>query len=409
MSVFLVLKQLVDMFYQYQILDYGMVLLATGLLFYKIYKEKYSLRELNYVDITILLLCAVFTMAFLRNMEGYKEYFKILSGFLVYFLGRVYYNEIMNKGRLLAASSYVVVYANFAYRMVRQDFQLFLDASRETELNLGEFYYYKADMGVAIIIAVIFIFAFSRIKWLKWITIGIFCPYMVFYSGARMQQVILGIVYFIIILNLIENKSGRHFNLDWKMVIGTFVVLLLGVAVLAILPKIPAFRAKFGANFGFDFSQGIFSERLMHSRQTIWGDILKYFHAQPFVSKLLGIDLISESLHNSANRASHCTYIRILYATGYLGFILFTALIIEALCIVNKVKNRVLFYIVIELWAMYLLNGISLAAIDYTQMSWFPMLFLGGTIGLVIGRGTEGEEQQYEEQIEEKVSEREIE
>jgi len=399
MSVFLFLKQFVDMFYQYQILDYGMVLLASGLLFYKLYKEKYSLRDLNYADITILLLCVLFTVSFVRNIEGYKEYFKILSGFLVYFLGRVCYSEIMEKGRFLAISSYVVVYANFAYRMVRQDFQLFLDASRETELNLGEFYYYKADMGVAMIIAVIFIFAFSQVKWLKWITIGVFCPYMVFYSGARMQQVVLGIVYFIIILSLIEDQTGRVFKLDWKMALGTMAVLVLGVAILAILPQIPLFRERFGANFGFDFSQGIFSERLMHSRQTIWGDILKYFHEQSFGSKLFSIDLISERLHNSVNRASHCTYIRILYAIGYAGFGLFIALIIEALFIVNKVKGRVLFYVMVELWVMYLLNGISLAAIDYTQMSWFPMLFLGGTVGLVIGRGTtEGKQEESIEQ-----------
>ncbi len=389
MTVFLFLKQLVDMFYQYQFLDYGMVILAAGLFFYKVYKDKYTFKDLNYLDITVVALAVLITIAFCRDISGYKIYFKILSGFLVYFLGRVYQKEIMEKGRFLATTSYIIVYANFAYRMVRQDFQIFLDASRETELNLGEFYYYKADMGVAMIIAVIFIYAFSEIKWLKWVTLLVICPYMVFYSGARMQQVALGIIYFFVILNQVEKKTGKAFKLDWKLFAGIAAVMIVAVAVLTILPKIPAFRDRFGANFGFDFSQGIFSERLMHSRHAIWGGILKYFHEQPFFTKLLGIDLVSEPLHNSAGLASHCTYIRILYAAGYMGLGAFLAMIGEAVYLVSKLEDRKLFYIMLELWAMYLVNGISLAAIEFTQMSWFPMLFLGVTASAVIGRKAE--------------------
>lgn len=389
MPIFLFLKQLVDMFYQYQFLDYGLVIAAVVLLFYKLYKDKYTLKDINYVDITIVALAVAITLAFLRDMSGYKVYFKILSGFLIYFLGRAYQKEIMEQGRVLAAASYIIVYANFAYRMVRQDFQIFLDASRETELNLGEFYYYKADMGVAMIIAVIFIYAFSEIKWLKWTTLFVICPYMVFYSGARMQQVALGIIYFIVILNQVEKKTGKEFKLNWKLFAGMAGVLVLAVAVLTILPLIPAFRERFGANFGFDFSQGIFSERLMHSRHEIWGGILQYFHEQPFFTWLFGIDLVSEHLHNSAELASHCTYIRVLYAAGYVGLFLFLGLIGEALVLVSKLKDRKLFYIMMELWAMYLVNGISLAAIEFTQMSWFPMLFLGVTVSTVIGRKEE--------------------
>lgn len=389
MAIFLFFKQLVDMFYQYPILDYGMVVAAVVLLFYKIYKDKYTWKDLNFLDITVVLFAIAMTTAVLRDMSGYRTYFKIVSGFLVYFLGRVYYKEVMEKGRFLAAASYIIVYANFAYRMVRQDFQIFLDASRETELNLGEFYYYKADMGVAMIIAVIFIYAFSEIKWLKWTTLLVFCPYMVFYSGARMQQVALGIIYFIVILNQVEKKTGKVFKLDWKLFAGIAGIIILAVGILTILPKIPAFRERFGGNFGFDFSQGIFSERLMHSRHEIWGGILQYFHEQPVFTKLFGIDLVSEHMHNTAGIGSHCMYIRILYAAGYLGLGLFLAMTLEAVVIVSRLKDRKLFYIMLGLWAMYLVNGISLAAIDFTQMSWFPMIFLGVTSTAVIGRKTE--------------------
>lgn len=389
MPVFLFLKQIIDMFYKYQFLDYGLVVLAVGLFFYKAVKEKYTLKDLNYLDITILVLAASVTVAFAREMSGYKVYFKILSGFLLYFLGRVYQKEILQQGRFLTAASYLVVYANFGYRMVRQDFRLFLDVTRETELNSGEFYYYKADMGVAMIIAVIFIYAFSELKWLKWITIIVICPYMVFYSGARMQQVALGIIYFFVILNQVEKKTGKEFKLNWKLLAGMAAVVAVAVAVLTIIPKIPAFRERFGSNFGFDFSQGIFSERLMHSRNEIWGGILQYFHEQSFFTKLFGIDLVSEPLHNSAGLASHCTYIRMLYAAGYVGLGLFLGMIGEAVYLVSRLEDRKLFYVMLELWAMYLVNGISLAAIEFTQMSWFPMLFLGVTACAVTGRKAE--------------------
>lgn len=389
MAVFLFLKQIVDMLYQYKILDYGMVIFAAVLLFYKIYKDKYTFKDINYLDIVVALLALFMTVAFLREPSGYTVYFKILSGFLIYFLGRVYGKEIMGKGRFLAAASYFIVYANFAYRMVRQDFHIFLDASRETELNLGEFYYYKADMGIAMIIAVIFIYAFSQVRWLKLATLLVICPYMVFYSGARMQQVALGVVYFIIIISQLEKKTKKQFRLDWKFFAGIAGIMVLAVGILTLLPKIPAFSQRFGGNFGFDFSQGIFSERLMHSRHEIWGGILQYFHEQSIGTKLFGIDLVSEYMHNSAGQLSHCMYILILYATGYVGLCLFLAITGIAIVLVNRLQDRKLFYLMLGLWAMYLLNGVSLAAIEFTQMSWFPMLFLGMACSEAIGRKAE--------------------
>lgn len=380
MPVFLFLKQIVDMLYQYKILDYGMVLFAVALIAVKLYKEKFTWKDLRPADYAAAGLSVLFTVSFLREPSGYAAYFKILSGFLIYFLGRAYGGDLMKHGRWLSAASYLIVYLNLGHRLVRQGFVLFLPASRETELNHGEFYYYKTDMAIAMIIAVLFIYIFSEIQWLKWLTIGAACSYMVFYSGARMQMVILLLIYFLLILSLVERKTGKEFKLDWKLAAGTLGIVAAGIAILALIPQIPGFRERIGGSFGLDFSEGLFSEKIMHSRNIIWLDILKYFSGQPFLTQAFGVDLATESLRNSAGAASHSLYIHILYAIGYAGAALFIAFGVLTVAALRRIRDRKLFYLTLGLWIMYLAGGVTIAVIDLTQFSWFPMLFAGAVI-----------------------------
>lgn len=379
MAVFLFLKQIVDMFYQYKILDYGMVILGVILLVVKIWKDKIYLQIKEFfcvTDFVVIAIMLVYFGAFLRFTNAYGVFFKMESAFLLYFLGRVYGKEIMAYGRLLAYAGYVVVYSNFFYRFYQFGFKFIVTGSEETLLNAGGLYYYKTDLAVGIIIAVLFIYFFGERKWLKWLTIFPVCGYMVFYSGARMQQVIMVVEYLLILLNELENRTQFVLKVKEKYAKGIIVVIFTSVFLFFVsLQYIPFEKITMGLQT--KSGAGTVLEKIMHSRHVIWWDVLEYFSEQSFGTRLLGIDLQTEYLHTSAGMRAHSTYIKLIYSTGYIGcflFLIFASLILLRLC---KEENRKLIYILLILLVMLSGSGLTIESMEATQMSWFPMLFTG--------------------------------
>lgn len=155
------------------------------------------------------------------------------------------------------------------------------------------------------------------------------------------------------------------------MGIASFLVLLFFIA-LQIFPF-----DEIAANLNIAVGQGSFLEKLMHSRHIVWWDILHYFSEQSFMTRLFGVDLETEYLHNSLGIRAHSMYIKQIYAVGYAGCFLFLAFltgIFKRLC---GETDRKLNYIVLVLWFMLLGAGLTVESLEATQMSWFPMLFAG--------------------------------
>ena len=91
MSVFLFVKQFVDMLYQYHTLDYVMVIWVILLLAYQIALVRPDIRRRFMVtDGVVAVLGLLLTATFLRSGSGYQIFFKVMSAFLIYFVGRVY-------------------------------------------------------------------------------------------------------------------------------------------------------------------------------------------------------------------------------------------------------------------------------------------------------------------------------
>lgn len=371
MVVFLFLKQIIDMLYQFKILDYCLVLLGIYLLFKKLIKKKPTWKDGDGADILVVILAVLFTLSWLRFPAGYQTYFKILSCFMVYFLGRLYKDEIKVTPYVFVVSSYIVVYANFLHRFVRQGYRIFAYASNE-----GEFYYYKTDLAIGIITAMIFIYFYGHKNIWRFVTIYLVCPYMILYSTARMYWLIWGIILFVFLLAYFEKRTGKIINIDWKLILGIGAVAVAGVAGLAIISK-TGFLRGLGFDFTLDFSHGIFSENIMHSRQIIWVEILEYFTSLSLGNQIMGVDLVTEALHNSMSLPSHSLYIRVIYGVGYLGTAMFLGFIGYMFIKLRKIRDREIFYLALCFGILFLMEGITAASIDYTQMSWFPMMVCG--------------------------------
>lgn len=386
------------MFYQYQILDYGMVLLGVALLFTeagrKWWKEKEFLdpgsRErigckkiflclkefLCPADFVVLALIFLYAISFLRYPSAYGIFFKVESCFLLYCLGRVYGGKIMKHGRVLAWAGYIAVYTNFVYRFYQFGFRLTVGVGEEDLLNRGGLYYYKTDLAIGMMTAVLFIYMFSENKRLKWFTITVVCGYLVFYSGARMQQLMMAVEYLLILLYEVEKRTRfvLRFKKRYVTVVMTavFVLVFLFFAALQIFPM-----AQWAAALNTETGMGMVLEKLMHSRHVIWLDILGYFSECSFLTRCFGIDLKTEYLHNAKGMRAHSAYIKQLYATGYIGCILFLVFIGLVLYRMCREKDRRIFYITLILWLILLGAGLTIESLEATQMSWFPMLFSG--------------------------------
>lgn len=376
MPVFLFLKQFVDMLYQFQILDYGMVVFALALLGYKVFADKQYVNiraRLCSADYIVIALGCVYVASFLRYPAAYGTFFKVESAFLIYFLGRAYGEEILKSGRALAAAGYIIIYVNFIYRFYQFGYSLWLGLDEIGLLNRGGLYYYKTDLTVGIMIAVLMIYTFSRIKIVKWLTILPVAGYMVFYSGARMQQAVMVCIYVLILFREIEKKKNKTIGItktSCSIIMGIIIIIsvifLMGVQILPY------------EMLDNKISQlSIILEKLMHSRHTVWMGILRYYSEQPFLTRLTGIDLATECLHNASGYRAHSAYIKQIYATGYLGCALMVAFQCSLLQSVTRENNRALIYITVGLWIILLGSGLSIESFEATQMSWFPMLFAG--------------------------------
>ncbi|MDE6608565.1 MAG: hypothetical protein K2K54_12555, partial [Lachnospiraceae bacterium] len=304
------------MFYKYQVLDYGMVVLGVGLLCVEIRRKKVYLHLKEFLcpaDFIVFALVIVYSISFLRYPSAYGIFFKVESCFLLYCVGRVYERKIMQHGRVLAWAGYIAVYVNFVYRFYQFGFRLTVGVGEEDLLNRGGLYYYKTDLAIGMMIAVLFIYMFGENKWLKWFTITVICGYLVFYSGARMQQLMMAVEYLLIAMCEIEKRTS--FTLRFKEKCVTVVMAAVSVMVLLFFAALQIFpMERWAAALNTETGIGLVMEKLMHSRHVIWLDILGYFSDRSFFTRLFGIDLQTEYLHNAKGMRAHSAYIKQIYA-----------------------------------------------------------------------------------------------
>ncbi len=382
MTTFLFLKQFVDMLYQYQILDYGMVLFAVALLGYKIQKDKVYVNikeKIRVIDVTVLLLAVLYGLAFLRNMSFYGVFFKVLSAFLMFFLGRVYGKEILKHGKWLALAGYFVIYANFIYRCYLFGGKLFVSEElvQKGILDTGALFYYKTDLAVGIILASVFVYAFSENRYLKWFTIILVTGYMVFYSNARTGMLLLVAEYLLIGICEVAKRRGRIKISDKiaKMLVAMIFIII--VATFIFIQLFVKGNTTFQPNIRNEAGEITLMEMLFHSRHVIWWEVTQYFSEQNFFTRLIGIDLGTEYLHNSTGARMHSMYFKLLYAVGYIGVLLFAVFITSILSQLTRCKNDKLGYISIALLLVFMIMGLTIESLELTQMSWYMMLFCG--------------------------------
>lgn len=378
MSIFLFLKQIVDMLYPYKWLDYAMVIMAGVAIIYQFLLVRPKLRTcIQVTDVCVLVISVLYLLHFGVDLVGvvlhpeagnafrYGVYVKPLSAALVYFLGRLYYERILECGAALAFSSYLVVYANFIARLVVNWGQVF----QVTNAG-GDLYYYDTDMAYAMLTAFVFIIMYGRNNILKLITILFTIPYMVICSDAGIQKIMLIVMAVLIMLYLLE-KIGVPGKVSNVILITSVAGLLLVIAGL-VFPSVTGGQTAFFANAS---SGRWLSVDNLTGSYASWHKGWQTIHHAPWIEKLTGIFDSGASYGN--------LYVRLLYSLGYMGCICFVLIIIAGVMRATKMTDRKTCYIALMLGILFLGTGVTTRCMEFTQMSWFVMMFLGMTVSSV--------------------------
>lgn len=361
MALFLFLKQIVDMLYQYRILDYIMVIWVVLLLLYQVALVRPDIRKsVTWTDTIVVLLSLLLLITFIRSQSGYQIYFKVMSAFLMYFVGRIYYDRIRECYGALVASSYIIVYTSLAERIHRFGFAL-----KTVRDAGGGFYFYDTDLAFAMILAMVFIAMFGKNSVLKLVTIFVVCPYMVLFSDAGIQVMLMLAVYVIIAIYVMELIFRKKKMFNYLL---TFIIL--GLIAVVVFIYLPAFGIDNMKLLGRIFNGRFLDNANMNVRYAAWKTVLAEIAKSGLIGKLFGVGMGAEITIESL-------YIKIYYALGYVGLLLTAMLLITVMYYVTRVEDRKTFYLMVIMAVVLLGTGVTVNSMESTQMSWFPLLFAG--------------------------------
>ena len=400
MAVFLSLKQIVDMLYQFKFLDIIMLAFATFLVGWKAYKlikePGFSLVKIKEClvpsDVLVVVLGLLFSIALIKNFGGLTNYIKIASALFIYFLGRLYGSEIYKHGRKLAIVSYIIIYINavyFFYHLISYIVgdELFF-ANVNDIRNVSFLYFYKTDMAIAILLGAVFIYCFGKVRWLKGLTLFVVGPFFLFNTAARTGQALYFVLLCLILINeirkKISQKKAKDMNIPWHSSTGhcvklVFGLLLVATIVLMLLLKITLIKEVPYTELPLSQEQFDWLAGKFHEREIMWWDTLHYIAGASPLAFLIGtdVDTMSFATKNSAGLMSHSVYLTLIYSTGFIGFIVFLVFLYNLFMNITKCNSSMTRFVVISIWLLFLFYGFSVETLESTQFSWFPFLFAG--------------------------------
>lgn len=388
MNIFLICKQLTDMIYELKVLDYIMVVFAILLIIYAFVKKKiYSnLRDfIIWPDLIVVVIAILYTLAFLRSPENaFNQYVKTATAFLIYFLGRSWGDDILKNSKSLVVASYLVIYVNALYRIYEFVMSFFttelLPRQNFDFYDAGALYYYKTDLAVGVIVAMIFIYGMAKESIFKYITIFPVTGILVFSCSARMGQLILVLIYVFFIIDNYRTRKEKNWHITNKAINIVILIVSLLITVFLVLIQVTAIHNYTYEGMNISLHWDNIWENLLHAREVVWWNAMNYFSNQPFIVRATGVDLWSERIRNQYDIRFHCHYLKVIYAIGYIGaytFVVYIWMLAKALLVKKGHEIKVM---TIAFWIMLLLMSFSMEAFEYTQMTWYPFIFAGAVM-----------------------------
>ncbi len=364
MSIFLFLKQFVDMLYSWRWLDIAMVIIVLIMLAYQYLLLRPDFKKtLKAADVIVAALAVLCTVSFFRDITAYEAYIKVMSALLLYFMGRLYYDRILECDDALSISSYLIIYLNFIHRVITFGSGLLKVTNAD-----GDLFFYDTDMAFAMILSFIFVAMFARNSIFKLITLVIICPYMVICSDAGIQMILFFFIALVLLMYIIE--VALH-NKAFAMV--GMGILIVGVITAVVLVYLPLLTLDTSGTWHIFGNNSVLSVAHMETRYTEWQQVYDIRKPETLLEILFGMSFNTVLPLKSF-------YLKALYTTGIVGLLLGILLIVMTFISAYKGEERKSFYVTIMLAILMLGSGVTVNTMETTQMSWFVMLFAGMVI-----------------------------
>ena len=364
MELVFLLKPFVDMLYEYQVLD--VLLMAICLLYFFFSFYKLSLKR---IDKLVILLMVLFFLSFVRNFDGWPQFLKIESSFILYFLGRSYYTKIYRTIKYIKKGFLPVMAFSILAFITGLGFVYWGNVN-----TFRGFYYFKTDLALAMTQCFILCSFGCRNDKISYL-ISIFCILFIIISNARIYYFIILLYMLFAVCYSLEKKRNRVIiKINGKWIVVVFILIIVTALVMIWINSLIG-----GDYLLLDTSNGLYSEANTQGRSVVWAEIISIFINQDSISQLFGIDLCSD-ISPSTGFNSHNVFLKVLFSTGYVGLLFFVIFLIKSLKLINSLRNRRLFYIVLCFLLTFIIGGISYITIESTQASWLTMLFIGSSV-----------------------------
>lgn len=364
MELLLFFKPIVDMFYAYPILDIG---LLGGLLLVFITGKKSTKIRFEWLDLSVLILALLFFFSYLRYTPGLPTFIKILSGFLLYLVGRISYQGHAKYAKYVKWGFLVVI---------AMTIKSFLDKTGFIDWgNIRTFrgeYFFKTDLAAAMAQMFIFYAIAPRRTWFTYAMLGI-ASYFILISNARIYYFIALLLMFFLLLYLREGKGYQRLRINKKLGI---ILLLLAAGSIYLLNYLNQYFGEDYLLLEVQSTSDLLNNANTQGRSVAWERILTHFFNQSWYDQIVGLDLISDGWIGVICN-SHNLYIKILYSTGYMGCGVFLLFLVRIFQTINRTQSPELYYITLSLLTIYLLSGFSYITIESTQLTWLFMFYLG--------------------------------
>lgn len=353
------------MFYAISYLDYALMAAATVFFLFGVRK----LKKLYMVDYFAFAFMALLCLTMIRTGTGINQFIKMLSGFMLYFIGRAYYKEIRRVEKSLIMANYIVVATNLAMFVMGAGFVVWGSAS-----TFRGMYYYKTDFSIAMIYA-ISAFAFLQnpprsILCIEWAVIA----YLILRSNTRAALLILILVFGLWFLYQYEKNNHKPLKINLKYAVLIVISLVAALFIVVRVLSLSVFDDYHFISFNFSTISDLLNTSNTQGRNVIWNNLLRNFREASWIQKLIGIDFVSDYWNGLD---AHNAYLKILFSTGILGLLIFFGFVGTYIRRLNKLKDRSLFYFNLSILLTFMLQSISQSSIAYTQMTWVFLCFSG--------------------------------
>lgn len=376
--IFWFLKFIFDLFYQFKILS--LIISGIAILLLIVSLSKQSIK-FNKLDLIVILMILLWSISFFKSPSYYIDYFKIISAFVLYFLGRLYSTEEEKIENTITKTLLLVLIVNLIICLIGRGSIVWGSA-----ITLRGLYYFKTDFSC--MLSFFLIFWLMNCPYSKRVKIffAIIAIILIILANSRIYYLITGIILLIIYMYKKEKKIFTLKNII--IVLATSILLIFGISMLS---KLSFFSDRNLISLNFHSFEDIFNASNTQGRNEIWEKLLTNFNNQSITTKILGAELSFNDNYGYRSFSEHSTYIKTLINTGYLGVLLFVIFIIKVFKSLLKLKNKKLEFITILLLMVFLISGFSSPTILYINCSWLPMFYIGTCISIFMNDKKEEE------------------